>query len=406
MDKRTFSYLSGRFRDYFRKEDLTLPPEAEKREWGHIPFTDDGKTFMKRHQSLGEMGGLDGFASRESPRHFYFSSSKYTDPSIPNMNEKGWTSADLIFDIDADHLSGVDEDATPYDEMLEEGKQMLLKLVAVLRDDFGFEDLEIVFSGGRGYHVHVRDDGVQELDRAARNEIVDYLTGTNIDFETITTQYPFGIPMKQHNGVFPQSGGWGDKYRHRLLETFDSIREDIVEIFESHSEDETVTKATKLLKDKYGVSNIGTERTRMLILVFTDDERYAELRMGNLAVTPPIRILAKQLLEQTLENDHLEIDEPVTTDTNRLIRVPGSLHGGSGLRVTSLDFDSIDSFEPLVDAVPEVYKEHEVKIEVRESEVTSLVGGEKRVLEEGEHTVPEYVAIHLMCREVAVKIQE
>lgn len=405
MDKRTFSYLSGRFKDYYRKERLIAPPNADEREWGVIPFTEDGQMFMKRHISMAEMGDLDGYAAREGPRHFYFSCSSYEDPGIPNMNDKEWKSADLIFDIDADHLSGVDEDATPYDEMLEAGKQMLKKLVTALQNDFGFEDLEVVFSGGRGYHVHVRDDGVQQLDRAARNEIVDYLTGTNIEFETITTPYPFGIPLNQKDEVFPQSGGWGDKYRKQLIETFDNIRDDIVDIFESHSEDETVTKATKLLKDKYGVSNIGTERTRMLIAVFTDDERYRELRLGNLAISPPIRILAKQLLDQTLEESRLEIDEPVTTDTNRLIRMPGSLHGGSGLRVTRINYEDIDSFNPLVDAIPETYDEMDVKIEI-EGEVTSYVGGEKTTYEDGVHTVPEYEAIHLLCRGDAVKVQE
>src|SRR5690606_32198531 len=55
-------------------------------------------------------------------------------------------------------------------------------------------------------------------------------------------------------------------------------------------------------------------------------------------------------------------DEPVTTDTKRLIRLPSSLHGGSGLRVTPLAPKDLDDFDPLVDAV--VFGEREVKVDL------------------------------------------
>lgn len=405
MDKRTFSYISGRFRDYYRKEEIQLPPDGPAREWGYIPFDDSGDVYMIRHKSLDELGAIDGFTKREGPRHFYFSSSKYDDPGIPDMNDKGWVGADLIFDIDADHLSNVDEETTPYDEMLAEGKAMLQNLVEVLTDEFGFEDLTVVFSGGRGYHVHVRDDSVQELTRSARNEIVDYLTGTNIDFEYVTTEYPFGIPVKHYDGLFPQSAGWGRTYRDYLMETFEEMHQDILEIFEQHSDDEITTKTTQLLKDKYDISNIGTERTKMIVRVFTDEENYEELRLGNLLVAPAMKIMAKQLLEQAIEQEHLEIDEPVTTDTNRLIRLPGSLHGGSGMRVTRIDYENIEDFTPLTDAIPEAFTNNEVQISVEDT-VESYIGGEKTVYEAGEHTVPEYEAVHLICRGDATKLAE
>lgn len=406
MNKRTFSYVSGRFRDYYRSEEIQLPPEAEAREWGYIPFNEDGDVFMVRHKSLGALGGIDEFTKQEAPQHFYFSCSKYDEPGIQEMNSKGWNSADLIFDIDADHLSNVDEHATSYDEMLAEGKRMLQKLLTVLQNEFGFEDLEVVFSGGRGYHVHVRDDSVQELTRSARNEIVDYLTATNIDFEHITTEYPFGIPLQHSSGRFPQSSGWGKKYADYMRTVFDDLRDDILEIYEEKPDEEAVSEVTALLKENYDISNIGTERTKMVIEVFKDEERYAEARLGNVEVAPAVKIIAKQILEQAQEDLHVEIDEPVTTDTNRLIRLPGSLHGGSGLRVTRIDFEDIESFTPLEDAIPETFTGNTVQLEVTEDEVESYVGGEKTVYTEGEHEVPEYEAVHLICQGEAKKLAE
>jgi len=44
-----------------------------------------------------------------------------------------------------------------------------------------------------------------------------------------------------------------------------------------------------------------------------------------------------------------ETDAPVTTDVHRLIRLPGSLHGGTGLRVLPLTRDALERFDPLRD---------------------------------------------------------
>lgn len=405
MDSRTFSYIQGRFKDYYRQEEITLPPNGDEREWGYIPFDENGETYMIRHKSLPSLGGINQFTAREGPRHLYFSSSKYETPGIPNMNDKGWNSADLIFDIDADHLSSVDEDTTPYDEMLAEGKKMLQKLVEVLTTDLGFEDVQVVFSGGRGYHVHIRDESVQEMSRSARNEIVDYLTATNVEFEHITTNHPFEFPVPQFNGLYPQSAGWGKKYHEYLQETLSALHDDIHSIYDSHEESKAADEVAGLLKDEYNVSNIGTKRAKTLVRVFTDPERYAKVRAGNLTAAPTVKILAKQLLQHAREDLGVEIDEPVTTDINRLIRLPGSLHGGSGLRVTRIPADDVSGFEPLVDAIPDIFTNHEVKIEVEEP-VTSYVGGEVTEYEAGEHTISEYEAVHLLCREDAIKLQE
>jgi DNA primase small subunit len=105
MEERTREYLEGRFGDYYRSADLAAPPAAAEREWGHIPWTSSGTTMI-RHQSLLDLGDLGGFLSREAPRHVYFSAARYGDPGAGTMDAKGWRGADLVFDLDADHLPG------------------------------------------------------------------------------------------------------------------------------------------------------------------------------------------------------------------------------------------------------------------------------------------------------------
>jgi len=157
MEERTRLYLRGRFSDHYRRADITLPPDADAREWGFIPWTEGPGETMVRHRSLLDLGEISDFLERKRPRHVYFSAGRYEDPSAPSMDEKTWLSSDLVFDLDADHLPAVELGEDSYAEMLAKCKDALLCLLDFLENDFGFDDLTVVFSGGRGYHVHVRD---------------------------------------------------------------------------------------------------------------------------------------------------------------------------------------------------------------------------------------------------------
>jgi DNA primase small subunit len=95
----------------------------------------------------------------------------------------------------------------------------------------------------------------------------------------------------------------------------------------------------------------------------------------------------------------------VTTDTNRLIRFPGSLHGGSGLRVVRIDRDDLAGFDPLVDAVPEQFPDSEIAVEVTES-VEGRLAGDSFTLSAGRHSVPVALGVFLMARGQAEKAQQ
>jgi DNA primase small subunit len=88
----------------------------------------------------------------------------------------------------------------------------------------------------------------------------------------------------------------------------------------------------------------------------------------------------------------------VTADIKRLIRCPGSLHGGSGFRVTPLTVTTLEDFDPLNDAV--VFGEDHVSIRVTRPFKTEVLG-ESYNLSEGPLEVPMGVAIFLMARGVA-----
>ena len=385
MEERTREYLKGRFGDYYRSADLVPPPGAAEREWGHIPWTASGTTMI-RHQSLLDMGDIGDFLSRESPRHVYFSTARYGDPGAGSMEAKGWRSADLIFDLDADHLPGVDPEATPYAEMLSTCKEALTLLLDLLTGDFDFEDTQVVFSGGRGYHVHVRDESVRGLDSEARREVVDYVRAIDLDYEGLVTARSVGGTPRR---VLRTEGGWGRRAHERLRAFAEEAR--------TMDEDDALARLREL-------DGVGEQRARTILGAFRSNPEAIE--RGNVeAGGPGIRTLVEALAREAVAEETAPIDEPVTTDTNRLIRMPGSLHGGSGLVVRRLKPKEVASFEPLRDAIPERFTRRDIRVRVTDPGRIDI-DGDTFTLRAGDQSVRESVGVFLMARGRAEKVAE
>ena len=392
MDDRTRAYVKGRFGDYYRGSvtppdfgdngGVVEPRASDDREWAFIVF--DGG--MVRHKSLLDLGSLETWLSDTKPQHVYYSSARYGRPEAAAMSDKGWKGADLIFDLDADHLRDAEPDDT-YAEMLAKCKDALLNLLTFIDEDLGFEDTLVVFSGGRGYHIHVYDDRVRGLGSDARREIVDYVKGTGFRAElAFSNETIAGSERDEWTHGRKSSaelrrlkgGAWSDRIRDYVLEYADET---------AAMEDKEAAERLR------GFENVGEKTARTLLTVFCD--RRAELASGNLDVARGTRGFWETLLERAVEETSAETDEPVTTDTRRLIRLPGSLHGGTGLRVAPLERDELEEFEPLRDAV--VFSTREQTV-VADEPTSFEVGGRRFNIEADEVTVPEYAAVFGMLR--------
>jgi DNA primase small subunit len=116
-------------------------------------------------------------------------------------------------------------------------------------------------------------------------------------------------------------------------------------------------------------------------------------------------MLVEALAQEVVEEQTAPIDEPVTTDLRRLIRLPGSLHGGTGLEVQRIERDAVDDFQPLTDAVPERFTRRLITVEAAESTTVEMFG-ERTNIEPGENSVRECVGVLLMARGDAEKAKE
>ena len=389
MQSQTQAYLRGRFGDHYRRVDVSPPPQANEREWGYVPWTEGPGETMVRHRSLLDLGELSDFLARERPKHVYFSAGRYDDPGASTMSGKGWRCSDLVFDLDADHLPSVTLGEDSYGQMLEKCKDALLRLLDFLEDDFGFEGLTVVFSGGRGYHVHVRDETVLDLESDSRREIVDYVRGIGLEFDHVVDEETVGGEAGRKspatNRYLPADGGWGARIQGRVLDLAETVRE--------QAEDDAIETLSQY-------EGIGEGKARAMYNIAS--ERFAEIERGNVSAHTAFEQVAQQFASVTVEEQNAPIDEPVTTDTNRLIRLPGSLHGGSALSTRRIERDAIADFDPLVDAVPETFVGHEINVEVTEPGPVELREFDD-VVEAGVVELPEYVGMFLMARGRAEK---
>jgi len=395
----TVKFLRSRFREYYLEASLEMPPSMERREWGFILFDDMPKFVMRRHKAFSTRSELVDYIRTQVPAHVYHSAAIYERPGAPTMREKGWLGADLIFDLDADHLRNA---PSSYHEMLDFVKAETTKLLEFLTGDFGFgaEEIQVVFSGGRGYHIHVRDPRVTDLGSGERREIVDYLTGRGLEVGRFisagTAEGDFGIETADVIRCSPAgSPGWGKRVNRSMVAFVDQIR--------SMEEGEAV----KVLSSIDGVGRRNASKFRQSLM---RDDVLERIRAGeSLDLFKGSSQVWKPIIEGYLEEVgvHLgfsrdlesgETDEPVTTDVKRLIRFPLSLHGGTGLRVTPLTISGLASFDPLRDAV--VFGDRPVEVCLRGPYAIEMKG-ESFDLEEGPTVLPQYAAVFLAARKVA-----
>ncbi|WP_054853574.1 DNA primase small subunit [Vulcanisaeta distributa] len=175
------------FRNYYRGGvDLSEINDLERREFGFQFFDKEGG--MVRHMAFKNSDELRHYLVSNVPSHVYYSSALYNDPANQDMDAK-LVGADLIFDIDGDHLptqncQGVELMTL---ECLSDATEEVNKLVDSLIEDFGLSDssIKIFFSGHRGYHVHIELPDVRDLTDEERREIIDYLLLRGFDIERL-----------------------------------------------------------------------------------------------------------------------------------------------------------------------------------------------------------------------------
>jgi DNA primase small subunit len=356
MSDPTRDFVQRLFLQYYTQcfDEVRIAHRFEEREFAAFLTKE---RIMVRHKSFKTPSELENFLCSTIPSDVYYSSAYYEQPDAPEMSAKGWIGADLIFDIDADHIptscDKVHDEWTcgkcglkgrgelpekcpscggekfenttwPCELCLASSKLETTRLLDILLRDFGFSEKEVhlFFSGHRGYHVHVEGEAVESLDAMARKEIVDYVCG--LGFDAVL----HGLDDKSPGTLALKDVGW----RGRIARGINNI------VLNAKTEDYEKMGLTKNIAE-------AMMKSKDAILKNLNECRPLGMPRG---VGPQTY---RRLAEYSRKSQSAKVDTVVTTDIHRLIRLPGTLHGKTGLKKIEFPIAALDDFDPFKSAL-------------------------------------------------------
>jgi DNA primase small subunit len=371
-------YVRSKFREYYGRAEVQAPDEIERREWGIGGWE---RKIEVRHMRMANSQDLRNRLAMDAPLFISYSAAYYEFPDMRPMERKNWLGADLVFDLDSDHLELPCKSRHGAkwvcEECISAVKEESIKLIEqFLIPDFGFSkrEIRINFSGNRGYHIHVAEKSVRGLGAYARREIVDYLTGTGIDFDSMGFKWA-PVPGRKEKKLFgptPTDPAW----QGRIAKLVSGL------------------VSNKKLEDA-GVDERDAKR------IYKKSEQFLEsIRNGK---WDAVKLDKKELLWRNVVGKlgvklGDRIDQSVTADASRLIRLPDSLHGESAMLAKRVG--SIDKFDPLKDAV--VFGRQPVRIKIKKAPEFRLGEQTFGPFKDEERELPEYAALFLLCKKEAV----
>lgn len=353
---RDLEFARGIFSRYYSDTQIPHPLSLVRREFAFAQFGSDGSGPFVRHRAYPDGGAFDKELRRLVPRHLYYSSSLYEVPGHLSMKEKKWLGAEVIFDLDADHLR--DAEGRSYLAQLDLAKERFQYLLEeFLLGDFGLDedDIDVVFSGGRGYHAHVRAEPFLRLTSMERRELVDHIQGVGFQPEQDSFETETGAIPRIRDGArtyrrlaTPDTPGWKGRMARAVLKWLDDHQQVdeatmASEVLDLLSEGRPEVRRGMHRRAQTIAQHLASEKTREAIAGRQTLESFGSDENRDLFLSALARRLAIPIQGET--------DAPVTTDVHRLIRMPGSLHGGTGLRVLPLTRAELALFDPLRDAL-------------------------------------------------------
>ena len=398
------AFIQEKFAQYYQQNASSINPPSWllNREFAFLLFKE---RMMLRHKGAKDADDFRTLIKAVVPSDVYYSSAHYERPE-EKMEAKGWLGADLVFDIDADHMATLcgkqhdtwkctncgtagrgptpekcpacggqkfDAKSWPCEICLESTKRETMKLIDVLTKDFGLslQEMTVAFSGHRGYHVHIESEVVRTLDQIARREIVDYIVG--IGFE------PMLHGIEEGAGPSLDDEGW----RGRIAKgTYEFLLNASAEQLGETGLKKTAIKSIMTQKDN----------------IFGSWKEKGTWRIKDVGSES-----WKRIVQKAIENQTVKIDTVVTTDIHRLIRLADTLNGKTGLKKIVVPISDLDGFDPLKSAV--AFKGGSVTLCVSEAPEFRLGNVKYGPFKNEEAELPTAAALFLLCKGAA-KVKE
>ncbi len=379
-------WLAERFGAYYARAQPPSLPRLERREFG---FGGWERKIEFRHLSFSSPIKLAETLAKDKPLYVSASSAYYEFPDARPMVRKNWQGADLVFDLDAPSdkcASGRGMPCAPFtcSECIHRVRENMVRLVEdFLLADFGLSrnELQIGFSGSRGFHVRAYKKEMEPLGRDERREIVDYIEGSGLTVDQMLVQEPIaGHPnMYKLRGPTPNMGGYGGKFAKKVV---------------------------AMVKDSATAGTISPKLKKK-----ENAERFIagvnEGRWSDVPITHALDVF-KQLFEsmKLSVSNSVETDVNVTFDTTKILRMPDTIHGGSGILAKTIPLGvDFSSYEPMHQALAFSMDKAESVKALQAIPVISLGNRTFDAIEKDKTVeLPTAYAVYLVCKKVAVPI--
>ncbi len=377
-DSKEFAFVREQFRSYYENNPVKVP-YANMREFG---FGYEKKIDL-RHKAFANSRELQEYFTTNVPLYASYSAAMYEFPAARPMEKKNFIKAELVFDLDADP-SHEGHNPVICNACLESVRADTFRLVEdFLYRDFGFsrKEVSVNFSGSKGFHVHVDAPSALELSSAQRAQIVEYASGSNLDFSRFFSQARHvlaGRSVQALSGPNANSSGWAKKLYDSAMRTLSLPAEQLA--IRLHSAGYTKKQAEFIAKNSQYV--IG------------------QLSAGRWSALEKPSLLVEEVGRQARIGNSVRLDRSVTIDQSRLIRIPQTLHGDTGFVAKALDY--FERFDPSKQAVAFQGNNAVQRVIPLEDCGFEFDGTAYALARERLHEVPLPVAVLLVCKKKAL----
>lgn len=350
-------FFTHKLRDYYAKHFVSCVVDISKREFGIGTFH---SKISSRHLCFGNLNDFNNYLRTTTPFYISYSVSYFKKPESRPMSSKVWEASDIVYEFDADDYDlACNHEHTVWscenckqqgfgildvcpecscsttlkqwtcDVCLNKAKQDMLKLIDFLENEFKLDASTFIisFSGAKGYHVRITDPKILNLSKSARIQMMNYILGNDLELSK--------LGFFQENNYwrlpsFKHSFGWAKK-----------ILNYIEYIFLNFSEQDYI--------NEFGLS------ARRAKLIFSLKEDILNKMYHNNILSANFSAnqkFFKQLLDYAIDKLKLKIDPQSSSDIYKIMRVPDTIHGGTGFLSSFIkDKEALKKFDAFKDPV-------------------------------------------------------
>ena len=348
-----------------------------------------------RHHHFSDFEELRRVMEHRAPKALFASSAHYLDPGHPRIDNKGMVSSELVFDFDVGDLPS-HEQSDDFWQNMDAVATHVRRLLEERLPELGFDTSNafISFSGGKGFHVRFFEEALGGMSKTAREEIQNHVSGN-----ALNPMHVFGVGRKTpRSKLRPRyipglTGGWPgvvSACTREYLLTIASVDDATAIAFMKANA--PIQRSGENKGKKVTVANATLTE---IVRAIRASPRFVEeggIFESILKTKKNSDFVVESILWLAKIRYGCAIDLSVTSDPRKLLRVPGSIHGKTGLPCIVLSRDELNC-ESIKRKIAERVGEDEVNICLKHPVRTPFGTFESEV------TLPRYQALAALCAE-------